>query len=115
MFGRAAGPTALFSLGLFLATHKFPKLQSVAGRISTIALVKMALLPAIAITMALALGLEDPNYLGALALFVFVPSGVGSFIMASQYGVYQSETAAAVSLTTLLSVLTVSGVLMVFG
>jgi len=115
IFGRTAGPTALFSLGLFLATHKFPKLQSVAGRISTIALVKMALLPAIAISMALALGLEDPNYLGALALFVFVPSGVGSFIMASQYGVYQSETAAAVSLTTLLSVLTVSGVLLVFG
>jgi malonate transporter and related proteins len=115
IFGRAAGPTALFSLGLFLATHKFPAIKAVAGRVTAIALVKMALLPAIALSMAMMLGLNDPNYRGALALFVFVPSGVGSFIMASQYGVYKSETAAAVSLTTLLSVLTISGVLIVFG
>lgn len=115
ILGRAAGPTALFSLGLFLATHQFPELKSVAGRVGAIALVKMAVLPAIALGVALGLGLDDPAYLGALALFVFVPSGVGSFIIASQYGVYQSETAAAVSFTTLLSVLTVAGVLMVFA
>ena len=56
-----------------------------------------------------------PVILGALALFVFVPSGVGSFIIASQYGVYESETAAAVSFTTVLSLLTVTGVLVAFG
>lgn len=115
LLGRAAGPTALFSLGLFLATHQFPQLKSVAGRVSTIALVKMALLPAIALGAAMLMGLDDPNYLGALALFVFVPSAVGSFVMASQYGVYTSETAAAVSATTLLSVISVSAVLVVFG
>lgn len=115
ILGRAAGPVALFSLGLFLATHEFPPLKSVAGRVAAIALVKMAALPAIALSAAMLLGLSDPHYLGALALFVFVPCGVGSFIMASQYGVYKSETAAAVSFTTLLSVLTVSGVLVVFG
>lgn len=115
LLGRAAGPTALFSLGLFLATHEFPALKSVAGRVSLIAATKMALLPAVALTAAYFLGVADPHYLGALALFVFVPSGVGSFIMASQYGVYQSEAAAAVSATTMLAVLTVSGVLVVFA
>jgi len=115
LLGRAAGPTALFSLGLFLATHKFPALQAVAGRVAAIAVVKMAALPAIALGAAFALGVSDPAYLGALALFVFVPSGVGSFVIASQYGVYESETAAAVSFTTVLSLLTVSGVLIAFA
>ncbi|MHA7872411.1 MAG: AEC family transporter [Hyphococcus sp.] len=115
LLGRAAGPAALFSLGLFLATHQFPRLQSVAGRVGAIAVMKMAVLPAVALGAAYALGVSDPAYLGALALFVFVPSGVGSFVIASQYGVYESETAAAVSFTTLLSVLTVSGVLVAFG
>ena len=115
LLGHAAGPTALFSLGLFLATHAFPPFKTVAGRVSMIALMKMGLLPAIALSVAMALGLSDPHYLGALALFVFVPSGVGSFIMASQYGVYSSETAAAVSFTTLLSVLSVTAVLVVFA
>ncbi len=115
LLGRAAGPTALFSLGLFLVTHPAPPLKPIAGRIGAIALMKMAVLPAIALGIATLLGLNDPVYFGALALFVFVPSGVGAFIMASQYGVYQTEAAAAVSFTTIIAVLTISGVLAVFG
>ena len=115
LLGRAAGPTALFSLGLFLATHKFPAVKSVAGRVSLIAVAKMAILPAVALSVAALAGVDDPHYWGALALFVFVPSGVGSFVLASQYRVYETETAAAVCVTTILSVLTISGVLVVFG
>jgi len=115
IFGRAAGPTALFSLGLFLATHKFPAIGAVAGRVSSIAFAKMALLPGIAIGAALMFGVGDPHQLGALSLFTLVPTGVGAFIMASQYGVYSTETAAAVSVTTVLSVLTISAVLALFA
>ncbi len=113
--GRAAGPTALISLGLFLATHQFPPVGQVAGRVALIAAAKMALLPALALGLAMALGVSDPNYIGALALFTFVPTGVVSFIMASQYGVYKTEAAAAVLTTTLLSVLTISAVLFYFA
>ena len=115
LLGRAAGPTALFALGLFLATHAFPKLGSVAGKIASIALVKMAVLPALALGAAYLFGVSDPAYRGALALFTFVPCGVVSFVMASQYGVYKTEAAAAVSFSTMLSVLTISGVLIVFA
>ncbi len=111
LLGRAAGPTALFSIGLFLATHQFPALRSVAGRVSLIAFMKMAFLPAVALSAAYFLDVTDPHYLGALALFVFTPCAVGSFVMASQYDTAKSEVAAAVSLTTMLSVLTISGVL----
>ncbi|WP_375201312.1 AEC family transporter [Hyphococcus sp.] len=115
LLGRAAGPTALFSLGVFLATHQFPAFKSVAGRVSLIAFGKMALLPAVALTTAYFLGVSDPDYWGALALFVAVPSGVGTFILASQYRVYTSESAAAISFTTILSMVTISVVLAVFG
>ncbi|WP_425410918.1 AEC family transporter [Hyphococcus sp.] len=115
LLGRAAGPTALFSLGLFLATQPPPPLRQVGGRVGAIAAMKMAVLPAMALGAAALFGVSDPHYLGALALFVFTPSGVGSFIMASQAGVYQTETAAAVSAATFISVLTISGVLVAFG
>ena len=114
ILGRAAGPTALFSLGVFLATHQFPKLTKVAGRVSLIASIKMIMLPIIALVMAYQLGISDPTYLGALALFVFVPAGVGTFVMASQYGVAQTEVASAVLVTTIISIFTISGVLMFF-
>ena len=115
LLGRAAGPTALFSLGLFLVTHKMPPLNSVGARITTIAAVKMGVLPAIALSLAVLLGVNDPTYFGALALFVFVPSGIVSFVLASQAGTYKSEAAAAVLATTVLSVVTISGVLFYFA
>ncbi len=113
--GRAAGPTALVSLGLFLATHQFPPVGQVAGRVTLIAAFKMALLPAIALGLAMAFGVSDPNYLGALALFTFVPTGIVAFIMTSQHGLYKTEVAAAILTTTLISIVTVSGVLWVFA
>lgn len=115
ILGRAAGPTALFSLGLFLATHQFPSMASVIGKIGLIAIGKLVAMPAIALLFAGIFGVSDPNALGALALFTFVPTAVGAFIMASQYGRYTSEIAAAVALTTIFSVATISAVLMRFA
>ncbi len=114
LLGRAAGPTALFSMGLFLATNKFPEIKEIAGRVSAIVIAKMAVVPVIALTMARFFGVSDPNYLGALALFVLVPTGVGTFIMASQYKNYETETASAITITTILSVLTISTVLFLY-
>ncbi|MEM8771935.1 MAG: AEC family transporter [Pseudomonadota bacterium] len=109
--GRTAGPVALFSLGLFLATHRFPAASGVAGRVSAIAAVKMALLPLTALGLARLFGVDDPAALGALALFVFVPAGVTSFVMAEQNGIYQTETAANLLATTVISLATISAVL----
>lgn len=115
ILGRAAGPTALFSLGLFLATHPMPPLKATAGKIAAIALVKMVALPALAFSLLLLLGVDDPAYRGAMALFTVTPTAVGAFVMSSQYGHYVSETVAAIAVTTALSVLSVSAVLIVFS
>jgi predicted permease len=115
ILGRAAGPTALFSLGLFLATHPMPPLKATAGRIAAIAFVKMAVLPALAFSLLALLGVADPAYRGAMALFTVTPTAIGAFVMSSQYGHYVSETVAAIAVTTALSVLSVSAVLVVFS
>ncbi|MGD9801488.1 MAG: AEC family transporter, partial [Parvularculaceae bacterium] len=57
---------------------------------------------------------DAPAYLGSLALFTVTPTAVGAFVMASQYGRYVDETAAAIAFTTALSVLTISAVLVIF-
>jgi hypothetical protein len=114
LLGRGAGPVALFSLGLFFTTRPAPTLRH-APNVLLIALFKMALLPALSLSMLAALGVSDPHYRGALALFTVVPTAVGAFIMASQYGRYVEETAAAVAVTTALSVLSISAVLAFFA
>lgn len=115
ILGAAAGPAALFSLGLFLATNAYPNIGSIAGRASSILMVKLAFLPALALGGAYLMGVDDPTHISALALFTFMPSGVTSFVMASQYGIYKTETASALLLSTLCAVFTVSGVLIVFA
>ncbi|MEM8935779.1 MAG: AEC family transporter [Pseudomonadota bacterium] len=115
ILGRAAGPTALFSLGLFLGTQALSNISQFAGRATTIAMAKLGLMPLIALSIAPVLGVPDGDYFGALALFVFVPTAVGAFVIAEQNGVYRTETAAAISLTSLLSLGTISTVLFLFA
>lgn len=115
ILGRAAGPVALFSLGLFFATRRAAPIGGAFRSTVAIAAVKMALLPALAFALARALGVDNAAYLGALALFTATPTAVGAFVMASGYGRYVEETAAAIALTTALSILTISAALFFFA
>lgn len=115
ILGRAAGPVALFSLGLFFATRRAPPIGETLGKSAAIAAFKMLLLPATAFALATLLHVNEPAYRGALALFTVVPTAVGAFVMASQYGRYVDETAAAIAFTTALSVLSISAVLVLFA
>ena len=115
LVGRAAGPVALFSLGLFFATRRLPPIGATLGKSLSIAALKMAALPAAAFALASLLHVDDPSYLGALALFTVTPTAVGAFVMASQYGRYVDETAAAIAVTTALSVFSISAVLIAFA
>jgi predicted permease len=115
ILGRAAGPVALFSLGLFFATRRAPPIGQTLGKSLTIAAFKMLLLPAAAFALATLLQVNEPAYRGALALFTVVPTAVGAFVMASQYGRYVDETAAAIAVTTALSVVSISAVLILFA
>ncbi|MFZ5616528.1 MAG: AEC family transporter [Pseudomonadota bacterium] len=115
ILGRAAGPVALFSLGLFFATRRPPPLGETFGKTLAITASKMILLPALAFALSVALHVEEPAYRGALALFTVTPTAVGAFVMASQYGRYVDETAAAIAFTTALSIISISIALILFA
>ncbi len=115
ILGRAAGPTALFSIGLFLATTPLARLDAVGGRIAHIIFMKMVLLPALFLGGLAAQGIDDPLIMGPAALFAVVPTAVGAFVINATAGVYARETAAAVAVTSVLSLFSVSAVLVVLG
>ncbi|MCA8889907.1 MAG: AEC family transporter [Parvularculaceae bacterium] len=114
ILGRAAGPVALFSLGLFFATRAFPPLRETAGKTFAIMAMKMAAMPALAFALLSLAAPVDDAHRGALALFTFVPTAVGAYVMASQYGRYVDETATAIAATTALSVVSITAVLVAF-
>ena len=115
LFARAGGPVALFSLGLFLSTQSMNAYSTVAGRITAVTAIKLVALPCAALLLAHIFGVQDTHYIAALALFCFVPTGAFAYILASQFGVYEKESAAAVMVTSILSLVTVSGVLIFFS
>ena len=115
ILGTAAGPTALFSLGLFLATNPPPQISAVGGKVATIVIVKMIILPVLTLGMLYFMGITDPTLIGPAALFTLVPTGVAVFVFANQYGYYATESAAAIAVTTAISVLTISGVLAILA
>ena len=115
LLGRAGGPAALFSMGLFLGARKFPAMGEIAGKVGVIVLFKMVALPVLTLTGMALVGVSDPALIGPAALFVLVPSGIGCYVMASQHNVYVAETVSAIAVTTLISILTVSIVLAIFA
>ncbi|MGF1545405.1 MAG: AEC family transporter [Parvularculaceae bacterium] len=115
ILGRAAGPTALFALGVFFATTRFPPVRDAGPAVALVVVAKMALLPALAYAFARLLGVAGDDALGPLMLFTLVPSAVGSFVIASAYDVETNAVAAAVATTTAVSLVTVSAVLAVFA
>jgi len=112
--GGAAGPAALFSLGLVLAAPRAAPEPGQTRAIASIVLGKIALLPALTLGLAWAFG-AGPRDLGVAALFTSLPTGVNAYVQAAHYGVYVRRTAAALTATTALSLGTVSAALFVFG
>ncbi|MEM6537204.1 MAG: AEC family transporter [Pseudomonadota bacterium] len=115
LLGRAAGPAALISLGLFIATTPRPPIDEVGGRIFSILVVKMLLLPLMMFAGISIYDIGDPAIEGAAMLFSVVPTGVGTFVMANQYGVYSRETAAAIAVTTIVSIVSITAVLAIYA
>ncbi|MEL6370340.1 MAG: AEC family transporter [Pseudomonadota bacterium] len=114
LLGRAAGPTALFAIGLFLSQLPYAMSDRIRNAVLVIGIAKLLALPALTFGILWVAGLRDPTWIGPIALFTLVPSAVGSFVMADQAGAAREEVAMAVAITTVFSVLTVSGVLLTF-
>lgn len=108
LMGAAAGPSALFAMGLFLVGKP---VSSGVAEVSWMVALKLLVQPAITWLLAVYvfdLGLEG---LRGAVLMAALPTGALSFIVAQRYNVFVQRSSAAILFSTLASVVTVTAVL----
>lgn len=111
LMGAAAGPGALFAIGLFLAGRPLTVDWREA---SWLVALKLLVHPALAWWLMWLWFPMDPFWTAATMLLAALPTGALTFVVASQYGVYVERTSQAILISTIASVPTLSALLWVF-
>jgi malonate transporter len=107
---QAAAPCALFAMGVTLALRP---LKRVPAEIVYIVPLKLIALPAVMyLTMSWAGNFPD-IWVATALLLAALPTATNVFVIAQQYGVWQERASATVLITTVISVVTVAGLLYV--
>ncbi|MBB1247527.1 AEC family transporter [Rhizobium sp. G21] len=107
----AAAPCALFAMGVTLALRP---LKRVPQEIYALAPLKLALLPALMYLAMSATGDYPAIWVETAVLLAALPTATNVFVIAQQYGIWQERASAAVLITTVISVLSVSAALYLF-
>ncbi|QGZ33165.1 AEC family transporter [Stappia indica] len=102
--GDAAGATALFSLGVQLASRR---VEGEVGAISLMIVMKLFVHPLAVFTAALLLGLDAANT-AVLVVVASLPIAGNVFVVAERYGIFLQQLSAAILLSTTAGVITVS-------
>ncbi|MGQ9369795.1 AEC family transporter [Azospirillum sp. ST 5-10] len=112
LVGAAAGPCALVAIGLFLAGRR---LRADLLEMSWIVALKLLVQPAL--TWALIAGPFplDPFWAASAIILAALPTGALTFVVASQYRIYVERTSAAILISTILSVVTLSVLLALYA
>ena len=112
LMGAASGPCALFAMGLFLVGKP---LSAGATEVGWMVAAKLLVQPIV--TWWLAVSVFDLSFemtRGAV-LMAALPTGALSFVIAQKYGIFVQRSSAAILVSTVLSVVTVSALLAWFG
>jgi predicted permease len=103
MLMRAAGPVALFAMGVTVALRGKPTL---GPELPILAFVKLLLQPALAF-LAVSLVASDAIWLQVAVMMAALPTAGNAFILARQNNAYVAGSSSAVIATTALSVITI--------
>ncbi len=104
MLMRAAGPTALFALGVTVGMRKF---EGLGPELPVVALVKVVIQPALALLVVSFVPGIEPLWLHVAVMMAALPTASNAFILASQYKTYVEGASTTVIVTTVLSALTI--------
>lgn len=109
LLGGAAGPCALFAMGLFLATRPVQVLLGGGRAVEVAWLIVLKLLaqPLLTWALAVAFGL-DAFWVASAVILSALPTGALAFVLAQRYGLYVERSSAAILGSTVLSALTLS-------
>lgn len=104
----AAAPCALFALGVTVALRPMPQLH---WDVPAIIPVKLILHPLIVFFVLAWLGPFNPAWTHAAILMAALPPALNVFVLARQYDAWLEEASGSVLLGTLVSVVTLTGVM----
>lgn len=112
LMGAAAGPCALFAMGLFLVGKP---LKAGATEVGWLVFAKLVLHPLATWWFAVEVFELDFESVRGVGLMAALPTGALSFIVAQKYGIYVQRSSTAILASTVVSVATVSALLAWFG
>ncbi|MBO6521893.1 MAG: AEC family transporter [Rhodospirillales bacterium] len=101
----AAGPSALFSIGLFMVGKP---LFYGFSEIGTVSIFKLLIHPAITYVFFIYVVDAEPLWMAIGILMSALPAGALCFVVAQNYNVYVQRTSAAILFSTLVAVVTLS-------
>lgn len=112
LLGAAAGPSALFAIGLFMVGRSF---TAGMGEVGWVVALKLLVQPAI--TGWLAFGVLEMESLWAQAAVIqaALPTGALTFVLAQRYGTYVQRATAVIMVSTVASVVTLSALFLYLG
>lgn len=105
LLGAAAGPCALFAMGLFLVGQS---VRRGAGEVAWITVAKLVFHPLLTWVFAVYIIPLDPLEEAVAVLMAALPTGGLIFVLAQRYGVYVQRATAVILVSTILSVATVT-------
>ena len=116
--GAAAGPTALFALGVGLSRIRLDRkgIAEHAYQVVPVMLVKLLIQPVLTLGVLLVMGSRPTDIWFITALVMAAqPVGAGVYVFARQHGFFDGESSMVILLSLVVAVFTVSGLLHALG
>ncbi len=111
MLERAAGPCALFALGVTVAQQPALRFKM---EFSIIILAKVVIHPILTFLILSYIGGFDKTWMGVAVLMAALPTASNVFVMASDYKTYVDGTSNSILISTVISFVTISALLLLF-
>jgi hypothetical protein len=112
LMGSTAGPCALFAMGLFMVGKP---LTAGLGEVGWLSVLKLAVMPGIVYWLAFHAMDMQPIWAQSAVIMAALPTGALVFVLANQYGLFIQRATAAIVISTLISVGTLSALFVYFG
>lgn len=105
LLGAAAGPCALFAIGLFLVGKP---IRQDLGEVGAMVAIKLLVHPFVTWVLAFHVFTVDPQWATVAVVMAALPAGANCFVVAQRYGVYIQRASSGILISTAVSVATVS-------
>ena len=103
MVAKAAGPAALFALGITLGMRR---LAGIGSEFPLIVTLKLFVHPALAFALLTMVGGFDPLWFSVALMMAALPTATNAFILATQYDRYIEGASSTILITTIISAFT---------